>query len=142
MRRRRVVAPVLAAGLVVTGALAFAGYNGAGPLASKLEVSVSEVTPVAFAEPRPGGDPLVISVLIPWSEDGYCSGQFTVSAIQTDQEVRVSPVTSRVLRGVAGCAGLGTVKGMATAELTLEYPLGQRRVIRASDGTPLPRDTR
>jgi len=140
MRRSRVVAGVLGVGLLVAGVLAFAGYNGAGPLSSKLGVAVSEVAPVGFAELGPSGDPLVINVLIPWPEDGYCSGQFTVSAIQSDQEVRVSQVTSRVFRG-GGCAGLGTWKGTAVAQLTLESPLGQRKVVRASDGTPLPRTT-
>ncbi len=84
----------------------------------------------------PAGDPLTVMITFPWAADGFCSGQFTVSAGETDQEVRVSDVTSREVRR-GSCAGLGTNDGTAGVGLTLDRPMGDRRVVRASDGTPL-----
>jgi hypothetical protein len=84
-----------------------------------------------------GGDPRVLNVAVPWTEDGWCSGQFTVSATESQSEVRISPVASHLNRG-GPCAGLGTVNQRAWATLTLAAPLGDRAVVRASDGTRLP----
>ncbi len=136
MRTKWALAAVVACAVLAGAALAFAGYHGSGPLASTLGVSVKRVAPEAYAIPGEGADPLVIAVLFHWPEDGFCSGQFSVSATETDDEVRVSDVTSREYRG-GSCAGLGTVNGMAGAELALAEPLGTRKLVRASDGTVL-----
>jgi len=85
-----------------------------------------------------GGDPLVIMIGVTWSQEGYCSGQFSVQATETASEVRVGTVVSRESRGGGGCAGLGTLNGMAWTDLRLASPLDRRVVVRASDGQRLP----
>jgi hypothetical protein len=137
MRTKWALAAVVACAVIAGAALAFSGYHGTGPFASTFGVSVKRVAPEAFATPGESADPLVIAVLFHWPDDGFCSGQFSVSATETAEEVRVSDVTSREYRGGGGCAGLGTVSGMAGAELTLAAPLGTRKLVRASDGTVL-----
>ena len=83
------------------------------------------------------GDPLVILIGVRWTKDGWCSGQFTVRATETPTEIRVSNVTSHEYHyGI--CAGLGTADNMAWAEVRLTTPLGNRAVVRDSDGTRLP----
>lgn len=77
-------------------------------------------------------------MLFPWPGGGYCSGQFTVTATETDQQVRVSEVTRREARASDDCAGLGNVGAMASTDLELTNPLVDREVVRASDGTRLP----
>jgi hypothetical protein len=136
MRTWRVLVGAAVIIAIAAGGLAVAGHYGTGPLATRLGVSVTEATPQAAARLGEGGDPLVIAILFPWPGDGYCSGQFSVSATETEEEVRVSDVISREYRG-GSCAGLGTVGGMAGADLTLAAPLGQRKVVRASDGVTL-----
>ena len=136
MRTKSVLATLVGCAVIAAAALAFVGYYGSGPFGSTLGVSVKNLAPDAYAIPGEGVDPLVIAVLFHWPEDGFCSGQFSVSATETAEEVRVSDVTSREYRG-GSCAGLGTVNGTAGAELTLAAPLGTRKVVRASDGTVL-----
>jgi hypothetical protein len=72
-----------------------------------------------------------------WSKDGYCSGQFTVDGTETATEIRVGTVVSREHSG-GTCSGLGTMDNMAWAELRLASPLGDRVVVRDSDGARLP----
>lgn len=84
-----------------------------------------------------GGDPLIVNVMVRWPQGGYCSGQFRVAATETPTQVHVGSVESRVNRGNGGCAELGTVDGTAWVPLQLSSPLGERRVIRASDGAVL-----
>ncbi len=136
MSARRLVALPVAAVLAVAGALALAGHEGIGPLAPRLGVVVTQVVPEAVLGPGSAGDPLTVTILFPWPEDGFCSGQFTVSATETDAQVRVSDVTSREYRR-GSCAGLGTKDGTAGVELTLDRPWGGRAVVRAGDGAPL-----
>jgi len=95
MRTWRVLVGVAVIIAIAAGGLAVVGRYGRGPLASRLAVTVAEVAPQAFARLGEGGDPLVIAILFPWSGDGFCSGQFSVSAIETPEEVRVSDVISR-----------------------------------------------
>ena len=84
-----------------------------------------------------GGDPLVIMIGVKWTKDGWCSGQFTVQATETPTEVHVGHVTSRE-HSKGMCAGLGTADNTAWAYVQLAAPLGDRVVIRDSDGAPLP----
>lgn len=85
-----------------------------------------------------GGDPLTVNIMVTWPQDGYCSGQFTVAATETPTQVRVGSVESREYRGSnSNCADLATTDGTASADLQLSEPLGERQVIRASDGAVL-----
>lgn len=84
-----------------------------------------------------GGDPLWVNVMVRWPQDGYCSGQFTAAASETPTQVHVGSVESRVYRGNGSCPGLATVDGTASVPLQLSSPLGERRMIRASDGAVL-----
>ena len=136
MAARRFIAVLGAAVLAAAGVLAFAGYEGIGPLVPRLGVIVTQVAPEAVMGLGPAGDPLTVMISFGWPGDGFCSGQFTVSATETDQEVRVSDVTSREYRR-GSCAGIGTKDGMAAVGLTLDRPVGDRRVVRARDGMPL-----
>ena len=96
MRARHLVIAVIAV-LVLGGVgLAIAGYNGHGPFAAPGVVETRH-EPEVIRELGEGGDPLVIMVGFAWPEDGYCSGQFHVSAVETATEVRVGPVISRLL---------------------------------------------
>ncbi len=136
MAARRRVAVLAMAVLAAVGVLAFAGYEGIGPLAPRLGVIVTHVTPEAVMGPGSAGDPLSVTILFPWPEDGFCSGQFTVAATETDQEVRVSDVTSREYRR-GSCAGMGANDGTAGVVLTLDRPVGDRLVVRVRDGMAL-----
>ena len=80
---------------VVLGGLAIVGYYGRVQLGARLEASISHLQPEAVQGLGQGGDPLVVLVLFRCPDGRYCSGQFTVTASETDQQVRVSDVTSR-----------------------------------------------
>lgn len=126
----------VAATLLFAAALVL-GNNGHGPLADWVGVSVVDVEPIAYTTAGDGGDPWGMGVVIPWSEDGYCLGQFRVDVVETDREVRIGTVHSRDKRN-APCAGVGTVDGRAFVAVTLSRPLGDRQVVRESDGAALP----
>ncbi len=133
---RRVVvasAGVAVVASVVVGVLA---WLGAGPFRAPLkEYSFSPTEVRTLGE---GGDPLVISVMFPWGEDGVCSGQFTVTAVESASSVVVSQVKGSEWPAGELCADLGTPDGVSSAELTLRSPLGDRTVTRAQDGAVLP----
>jgi hypothetical protein len=112
-----------------------------GPLAFD-RVTETRYEPQAVRLLGEGGDPLVIMVGVTWPKEGYCSGQFSVLATETASEVRIGTVVSRERRGLGGCAGLGTVDGLAWAELRLASALDGRVAIRASDGQVLPEHMR
>ena len=133
-RRLRIA---VAVAVPVALVLLVAGCLGAGPL-SVIGVDERRVEPRSVALLGQGGDPLVVMVRFPWPGDGFCSGQFHVDAVETATQVRIGTVVSRVTRWGGSCAGLGTVDGMAAAELRLSAPLGLREVVRARDGDPLP----
>ena len=52
--------------------------------------------------------------------------------------VRVGTVISQLQNPDGICAGLGTWNNRAWVDLRLAAPLGNRRVVRDSDGAPLP----
>ena len=135
MRRKLRIAAFVAVPVVLV--LVVAGCLGAGPL-SAIGVDERRVEPRSVALLGQGGDPLVVMVRFPWPGDGFCSGQFHVEATESATQVRVGTVVSRVTRWGGTCAGLGTVDGMAAAELRLSTPLGLREVVRARDGARLP----
>lgn len=137
MRGRGLAVSVAVAAALGVVALALAGYNGHGPLTARLGVAVTHLQPQSVVLLGEGGDPLTVNVMVTWPQDGYCSGQFTVAATETPTQVRVESVESRVDRGNGMCAGLGTIDGTASVPLQLSAPLGERGVIRASDGAVL-----
>jgi hypothetical protein len=94
--------------------------------------------PTAYTLLGEGGAPNVIMIGFGWPHDGYCSGQFQVTAAETVTEVRVYDVVNRPPRGGGGCAGLGSDGVTAWAGLELSKPLGDRKVVRAEDGEGLP----
>src|SRR5262245_20021238 len=116
--------------LVAVGAL-LAGMTAC------VRVTETQLEPQAVLLLGEHGDPLVIMIGVTWTKDGWCSGQFTVTATETATEVHVGTVTSREYKGGA-CAGLGTLNNMAWADVHLASPLGDRVVIRDSDGAHLP----
>ena len=137
MKLRRLVAGTVALVVVAGVVLLGAGYRGAGPLASWLGVRITHVVPTGVVVQSAPADPLTVHVVLPWPHQGICSGQFRVSATESAGEVRVSDVTSVEYRG-GSCAGLGTDGVTASALLSLRAPLGDRAVVRASDGQALP----
>jgi hypothetical protein len=72
-----------------------------------------------------------------WTNAGYCEGQFTVKATETASQVRVDDVISRE-HSNSSCAGFGTDDETVWVDLTLAAPLGDRELVRASDGARLP----
>jgi hypothetical protein len=131
--RRRLSAKIALACLLVAGVSACDG-----PLFD--HVTVTELAPQRVRLLGEGGDPLVIMIGVHWTKDGWCSGQFTVRATETATQVRVGNVIS-VEHSKGLCAGLGTSDQTAWADLTLAAPLGDREVVRASDGSLLPIDS-
>jgi hypothetical protein len=103
-------------------------------------VTETQLEPQAVRLLGEAGDPLVILIGVTWTREGWCSGQFTVTATETPTEVHVGNVISREREG-GFCAGLGTADNMAWATVSLTSPLGDRPVIRDSDGARLPRST-
>jgi hypothetical protein len=131
MTPRRLRLTVLAAGLTVVVAL---GITAVWLMSRSV---VTELPPERISTLGEGGDPLVIMIGVPWREDGYCTGQFTVTATESAAEIRVSTVQSRA-KGSGTCAEVGTEDNFAWAPLHLQIPLGGRSVLRASDGKLLP----
>ncbi len=98
-----------------------------------------DLTPTSVAELGEGGDPLTLVVLFPWPEEGFCSGQFRVTAQETSSTVTISQVhdTDPLFSLHRDCGGIGVRDGLASAEVTLQAPLGDRPVGRAVDGARL-----
>jgi hypothetical protein len=128
-----VVSGVIGVIALVVGVLAL---TGRGPFAAEPE----ELTlrPLQVRTLGEGGDPLVVSVMFQWPEEGFCSGQFTVTARESKSTVSLSEVKGFRMPPDTPCAGLGTLDGLASAVLTLEAPLGDRAVTRAVDGRSVP----
>lgn len=104
-------------------------------------MTVTELQPQRVRLLGEHGDPLVILIGVHWTKAGYCSGQFSVKATETATQVRVENVISREdSKGI--CAGIGTADETAWADVILAAPLGDRPVVRTSDGARLPVDIR
>ncbi len=91
------------------------------------------ITPAFVATLGPGGDSRSVVIGFPWSEQGFCVGQFAVSAHETPTQVIVNQIEARGVSEDEICAGVGTNKGMAGEYLELTEPLGNRIVTRAVD---------
>jgi hypothetical protein len=134
---RRWLVVLIAAPACVGFAAVAAGFLSVGPLAA-LGVTETELQPQVVRLLDEGADPLVM-IGVTWMKGGYCSGQFKVQVAETATEVRVGMVLSRENRGVpTSCAGFGTIDNMAWAPLRLSSPLGERVMVRDSDGSLLP----
>lgn len=102
-----------------------------GPI-SEQSIQPEFITPI-------GSDGSLVNVEVgfPWSEQGYCAGQFHVKASETSTEVSVGSIISRTYsQGI--CAGIGSNGRWATAPLSLKSPIGKRSVVRKSNGAALP----
>lgn len=83
MRRMLVASAVVAAAtLMVVGFLA---WTGTGPF--RVVPKEYSLLPTEVHTLGEYGDPLVVYVIFPWGEDGVCSGQFTVSAVESASSV-------------------------------------------------------
>ncbi len=131
-RRCLLLLHLVAACTVLTGVTAC----DAGPFAAD-RMTETQLEPQAARVLGEAGDPLVIMIGVTWTKEGWCSGQFTVQATETPTEIHVGNVTSREDRH-GDCAGIGAADNMAWAELRLASPLGDRVVVRDSDGARLP----
>jgi hypothetical protein len=80
-------AAVAGATLLVVGVLA---WTGIGPF--RVVPKEYSLLPTEVHTLGEHGDPLVVYVIFPWEEDGVCSGQFTVSAIESASSEVVSQV--------------------------------------------------
>jgi hypothetical protein len=100
-------------------------------------VTKTSIQPLFVSPVGDGTDPRGVQVAFTWMQNGYCLGQFHVTATETATQVRVSPVVSTTYAD-GNCAGVGSSGKWAWTPLTLASPLGNRRVIRESDGVALP----
>jgi hypothetical protein len=85
-----------------------------------------------------GIDPRGIAVGVTWLKDGWCLGEFQAQTTETASGLRLGSVIEREYSHGGGCAGVGTVYNTAWADVTLNAPLGDRLVVRSSDGAELP----
>jgi hypothetical protein len=127
---------IIVAAVLVTAAALVAVLLAADVLRPNLD---RDLTPSAVALPGEGADPLALYVVFPWPEEGFCSGQFQVTAEETATRVTISQVRNRdpLFSWSRSCAGIGTVGGTAAVDVILEQPLGERAVHRAVDGIRL-----
>ncbi len=101
------------------------------------QISVQSIQP-AFVTPIGSDGSLTnVDVGFPWTEQGYCLGQFRAEAKETFGQIRVGAVMSRT-NSNENCAGVGSNGKWATAPLSLRAPIGVRQVVRDSNGAPLP----
>jgi hypothetical protein len=125
--------------------VAVATVLGAAVLAALLLTGIltpnfhRDLTPASVAVLGEGGDPLALAVLFPWAEEGYCSGQFRVTAQETPSRVTISQVRNEdpLFSLERTCAGIGVSGGLASTEVILQSPLANRAVYRAVDGARL-----
>jgi hypothetical protein len=86
-------------------------------------------------------DATVLTVRFPIQLDGWCLGRFTISVNETPERVSVGDVIDHGSPAGA-CKGIGSPDGMhASVDVTLRSPVGQRAIVRASDGVVLPLST-
>jgi hypothetical protein len=100
-------------------------------------VSEQSIKPEFISPIGLDGSLVNVYVGFPWAEQGYCVGQFQVSASETSAQISVGAVISRTYRqGI--CADVGSNGRWTTAPLSLKAPIGKRAVVRRSDGVALP----
>jgi hypothetical protein len=127
------VATVTAAAVVAMATLGLVGCGGG----SSGKVTIESIQP-EFVTPVGADDSFTnVEVGFPWTEHGYCAGQFQAKATESATQVRVDAVISRTYSD-GGCAGLGSNGKWATAPLSLQMPIGDRAVVRNRDGVELP----
>ena len=140
VNRRHVVRRMIVVVSAVAGAavlvLALLAWSGNGPFAA--EPRELTFMPLEVHTLGEAGDPLLVEVIFPWTNNEFCSGQFTVSARESGSEILVSQVKGFEVPPDVPCAGLGSDGRVAGAYLTLSAPLGDRVVTRAVDGAALP----
>ena len=100
-------------------------------------VSVQSIQPEFITPIGSDGSLVDVEVGFPWTERGYCAGQYQVNASETPIEISVGAVTSRTY-SQGNCAGIGSNGRWATAPLALKNPIDKRSVVRKSDGVALP----
>ena len=132
-RSRALLGVGIAVALVALATVAYVGY---GRVQSG-QVSEEKIQPKFVTPIGADGSLTNVDVGFPWTEQGYCAGQFQVKATETGALVRVGAVISRTYENGI-CAGIGSNGRWATAALTLHAPIGTRSVVRESDGTALP----
>lgn len=128
-----------AIGLVVA-ALAFvtvAGFvAGAGPLRA-LGLQTTELQPVSF---RPTTNPQVIQVSVGVPSAGICPGDdLAARAIEDGSIVLIEAEMTQRRDAACGQAGVGSEAKWL--DVSLDAPLAERSVVRASDRVALPRAT-
>jgi hypothetical protein len=100
--------------------------------------TVQSFQPQAVDPLAEGTDPRAVMVGFTWPEAGFCTGQFSVKATETTNQVRIGTVISS-LNSNDNCAGIGGAPGETVwVAVTLRAPLGLRAVVRDSDGAVLP----
>jgi len=85
-----------------------------------------------------GTDPRTIWVGVTWLEGGWCLGGFEARATETSRVVQVAMILRQFTHGDGACADVGTIYNTAWADVTLNAPVGNRSVVRWSDGVQLP----
>lgn len=101
------------------------------------QISQKSIQPEFVTPVGADGSLTNVDVGFPWTEQGYCAGQFQVKATETRSQIRVGVVVSRTY-SYGNCAGLGSNGKWATTLLTLRTPIGNRLVVRDGDGSALP----
>ena len=135
MRRSVASACVMALCAVIT--LLF-GWRGEGPLASLFDHGDESRHPVALIDPSHTRASRSGFVAFQWDDQNWCPELFVVTAEETDSQVVVSDVRIRATPARVACLRGGTPTGTALAKLILKSPLGNREVVRATDGQVLP----
>jgi hypothetical protein len=85
-----------------------------------------------------GADPRTISVGVTWLEGGWCLGGFEARATETSTVVQVAMILRQFTHGDGACADVGTIYNTAWADVTLNTPVGNRSIVRSTDGVQLP----
>jgi hypothetical protein len=84
-------------------------------------------------------DPNALFVSFPWNDSEFCGGMFDVSVVETPTRVTVSEVTVFVSLALIKSKACVRHEGdTGAAVVALAQPLGDREVVRASDGQSLP----
>ena len=120
--------------LIAIPALGFVA--GIGPMRS-LSLETASLQPLAF---RPTTNERTVQVAVGVPAAGICpSAEIASSVEETATQVRVGVTITQERDADCGTSGAGTRQEWVS--IPLAGPLGDRDVVRASDGTVLPRET-